>query len=142
MTPEQIQLVNNSFNQVETIADDAAALFYKRLFEVAPGVRPLFKGDMQNQGRMLMSTIGMVVRGLNDPRSILPEIQKLGVRHNRYGAEVAHYPVVGECLLWTLEQGLGDAFTPELKAAWAEAYGLLSSLMIQAQNQAATQQSA
>lgn len=139
MTPDQIKQLNASFDQVEAIADDAAALFYERLFEVAPGVRPLFKGDMQKQGRMLMSAIGMVVRGLDDPDAILPEVQALGRRHHRYGAEAAHYPVVGDCLLWTLEQGLGDAFTPDLKSAWAEAYGILSELMIQAHNEAATQ---
>lgn len=137
MTPQQIALVNSTYSQVEKIAEAAAELFYGRLFEVAPGVKPLFKHDMKAQGRMLLSSIGLVVRGLENPEKILPAVQAMGERHNRYGALPEHYPVVGECLLWTLEQGLGDAFTPEVKQAWAEAYGLLSSLMIDAQKSAA-----
>lgn len=136
MTPEQIQSLKSSYAQVEGIADAAAELFYGRLFEVAPGVKPLFRNDMKTQGRMLMSAIGLVVRGLDNPESILPAVKAMGERHNRYGALPEHYPVVGECLLWTLEKGLGDAFTPELKQAWGEAYELLSGLMIQAQKDA------
>lgn len=136
MTPDQIKLLKSSYAQVETIADTAAGLFYGRLFEVAPSVKPLFKNDMKAQGRMLLSAIGLVVRGLENPEAIMPAVKAMGERHNRYGAEPEHYPVVGECLLWTLEQGLGDAFTPELKQAWAEAYELLSGLMIDAQKAA------
>ncbi len=136
MTPDQIKLLKSSYAQVETIADAAADLFYGRLFEVAPAVKPLFKNDMKAQGRMLLSAIGLVVRGLENPEAIMPAVKSMGERHNRYGALPEHYPVVGECLLWTLEQGLGDSFTPELKQAWAEAYELLSGLMIDAQKAA------
>ncbi len=137
MTPQQIQMLKASYDKVETIADTAAGLFYGRLFEVAPAVKPLFHGDMKTQGRMLMSAIGLVVRGLENPDAIIPAVRAMGERHNRYGALPEHYPVVGECLLWTLEQGLGDEFTPELKQAWGEAYALLSGLMIEAQQAAA-----
>jgi len=136
MTSEKIRLLKSSFAQVEGIADTASGLFYGRLFEVAPGVKPLFKNDMQAQGRMLLSAIGLVVRGLENPSAIAPAVKAMGERHVRYGALPEHYPVVGECLLWTLEQGLGEAFTPELKQAWAEAYGVLSGLMIDAQKAA------
>lgn len=133
MTPEQIRLVRSTYSQVDAIADQAADLFYDRLFTIAPGVKPLFKNDMRTQGRMLMSSIGLVVRNLDHPEKILPMVEKMGQRHNAYGAKPEHYPVVGEALLWTLEQGLGNAFTPEVKDAWAAAYGLLSQLMIDAQ---------
>ncbi len=136
MTPDQIRLLKSSYAQVEPIADTAAGLFYGRLFEVAPGVKPLFKNDMQAQGRMLLSAIGLVVRGIDKPESIASAVQAMGERHVRYGALPEHYPVVGECLLWTLEQGLGEAFTPELKQVWAEAYAVLSGLMIDAQKAA------
>lgn len=139
MTPQKIALVKNTYAQVEAIADTAAELFYGRLFEVAPAVKPLFKNDMKAQGRMLLSAIGLVVRGLENPEKILPAVQAMGERHNRYGALPQHYPVVGDCLLWTLEQGLGESFTPDVKAAWAEAYALLSGLMIDAQKNASLQ---
>ncbi|MBN8747382.1 Bacterial hemoglobin [Xylophilus ampelinus] len=138
MTPQQITLVQHSFAQVAPIAPQAAEIFYARLFELAPQVRPLFTGDMAEQGRKLMAMLAMVVNGLTRLDTIVPAAQKLGQRHVAYGAEPAHYPVVGQALLDTLAQGLGPAFTPEVKAAWGEAYALLSGVMIEAQQQAAT----
>lgn len=138
MTPQQITLVQQSFAQVVPIAPQAAEIFYARLFELAPQVRPLFTGDMAEQGRKLMAMLAMVVNGLTRLDTIVPAAQKLGQRHVAYGAEPAHYPVVGQALLDTLERGLGPAFTPEVKAAWGEAYALLSGVMIEAQQQAAT----
>jgi len=132
MTPEQIELVQSTFNQVEPIADQAAELFYGRLFEIAPDTKDLFSGDMVEQGRSLMATIGVVVRSLHDLGAVLPTAEKLAVRHVGYGVTADHYPVVGSALLWTLEQGLGDAFTPEVNEAWATAYGALSAAMIAA----------
>jgi nitric oxide dioxygenase len=138
MTPQQITLVQQSFAQVVPIAPQAAEIFYARLFELAPQVRPLFTGDMAEQGRKLMAMLAMVVNGLTRLDTIVPAAQKLGQRHAAYGAEPAHYPVVGQALLDTLERGLGAAFTPDVKAAWSEAYALLSGVMIEAQQQAST----
>lgn len=132
MTPEEISLVRATFAQVVPIRTQAAALFYERLFEIAPQVKPLFKGDMQAQGAMLMSAIALVVNGLDRLEAVLPQVESLARRHVGYGVEESHYAVVGEALLWTLEKGLGAAFTPEVKAAWASAYGLLSGAMIEA----------
>ena len=132
MTPEEINLVRATFAQVVPIRTQAAALFYERLFEIAPQVKPLFKGDMQAQGAMLMSAIALVVNGLDRLEAVLPQVESLARRHVGYGVEESHYAVVGEALLWTLEKGLGAAFTPEVKAAWASAYGLLSGAMIEA----------
>ena len=132
MENQQVILVKQSFEKVRPIADTAGALFYQRLFEIAPHVRPLFKGDMETQGRVLMSTLGMVVAGLDRPETILPAAQQLAVRHVDYGVTAEHYIPVGEALLWTLEQGLGADFTPEVKDAWVAAYDLLASVMKQA----------
>ena len=132
VTPEQIKLVQDSFALVAPIADDAATLFYGRLFEIAPEVQPLFGGDMTAQGRKLMQTLGVVVAGLDDLEELLPVAGALAVRHVGYGVEPEHYAPVGASLLWALEQGLGDGFTAAVAEAWATAYGLLSNAMIEA----------
>jgi hemoglobin-like flavoprotein len=135
MTADEIALIQTSWAKVEPISDTAAKLFYDKLFETAPSVRPLFKGDMDEQGRKLMAMLGLVVKGLPKLPEIVPNVQALGRRHAGYGAEPAHYQVVGATLLWTLGQGLGDDFTPETEAAWAAAYGVLADTMIAAQEQ-------
>lgn len=132
MTPTQISLVQSSFASVAPISDQAATLFYGRLFEIAPEVKPLFKGDMREQGAKLMKTLAMVVGGLNRLETILPAVEALAVRHVAYGVEDRHYDAVGSALLWTLEQGLGDAFTPETREAWSIAYTTLADAMISA----------
>jgi nitric oxide dioxygenase len=105
-------------------------LFYDRLFEVAPSVKSLFPADMTEQRKKLMATLAVVVGGLNNLDSILPAASALAKRHVGYGARPEHYPVVGGALLWTLEKGLGDDWTPELASAWTAAYGTLSGFMI------------
>lgn len=130
MTPNQIELVQTSFAKVAPIADQAAEIFYAKLFELNPAVKPLFRGDMTEQGRKLMATLSVVVRGLTNLETILSAAEALAIRHVDYGVEARHYPVVGEALLYTLSAGLGDEFTLETKEAWGEAYGLLSSFMI------------
>jgi len=135
-TAEQVKLVQESWAKVEPIADTAAELFYGRLFETAPEVKPLFSGDMKSQGRKLMAMITVAVKGLSDLESIVPAVQDLGKRHVKYNVKEEHYAVVGSSLLWTLEKGLGDAFTPDTKEAWATVYGVLSSTMIDAANAA------
>jgi hemoglobin-like flavoprotein len=133
MTPQQITLVQSSFAKVVPIAPQAAEIFYARLFELAPQVRALFKGDMKEQGRKLMAMLATVVNGLTRLETIVPAAQQLAVRHVAYGARPEHYAVVGAALLDTLDKGLGPDFTPEVRAAWTEAYGLLSGVMIEAQ---------
>jgi hemoglobin-like flavoprotein len=129
MTPEQIALVQASFAQVLPIADTAAALFYGRLFELDPSLRPMFTGDIQEQGRKLMTTLKVVVNGLTRLEQLVPAVQSLGRRHAGYVVQDQHYDTVAAALLWTLGQGLGDAFTPEVAAAWATAYAVLADTM-------------
>lgn len=126
LSVEQKQLVQNSFIRVAVISDQVAELFYSRLFELAPSVQPLFKGDMHEQGRKLMQMLATVISGLNELETLVPHIEALGKRHVAYGVKEEHYGMVGEVLLWTLEQGLGDDFTPDVKAAWAEVYTVLA----------------
>lgn len=129
MTPEQKQLVQESFAKITPIADQAAALFYQRLFFLDPSLKPLFKGDMEEQGRKLMKMIGTAVNGLDDLNAIVPAVQDLGRRHIGYGVKDEHYDTVGGALIWTLDQGLGDDFTPETQQAWTEVYGILATTM-------------
>lgn len=129
MTPENQILVRDSFAKVAPIAPQAAALFYDRLFVLDPGLRPLFKGDMAEQGRKLMAMIGAAVANLATLEAIVPAVQDLGRRHAGYGVQPSHYDVVAVALLWTLGQGLGDAFTPAVEAAWTEAYTILATVM-------------
>jgi hemoglobin-like flavoprotein len=131
MTPAQVNLVQTSFAKVAPIAETAAGLFYTRLFEIAPEVRPLFKGSTIEQGRKLMAALSMIVKGLSNPATVLPEVRLLAVRHVNYGVKPDHYVLVGEALIWTLEKGLGDEFTPETREAWVTAYTTLSSVMIE-----------
>lgn len=137
MTPERIALVRESFAKVRPIADDAAALFYGRLFQIAPEVRPLFPADLTEQGRKLIATLAVVVNSLDDLPALLPVVQRLGARHAGYGVTGEHFAPVGVALLWTLEKGLGEDFTPEVRMAWTEAYHVLATVMIDALKTAA-----
>lgn len=132
MTPKDVRLVQESFTKVAPIADAAAAMFYNRLFTIDPSLKPMFKGDMTEQGRKLMSMLNVAVAGLNDLEKIVPAVQKLGRKHVDYGVKPEHYETVGAALLWTLEQGLGEDFTPPVRDAWAEVYGILAKTMIDA----------
>nr|WP_041756389.1 globin family protein [Bradyrhizobium sp. ORS 278] len=130
MTPSQIALVQDSFAKVAPISDQAATIFYDRLFEVAPQVRAMFPADLTEQRKKLMATLAVVVNGLTDLPAILPAASALAKRHVGYGAKPEHYPVVGAALLWTLDKGLAEAWTPEVAEAWTAAYGTLSGFMI------------
>lgn len=133
MTPAQISLVQDSFAKVVPIRSVAADLFYNRLFETDPSTRPLFgHADMGAQGEKLMATLAVVVQGLTKPEMVIPAAQALARRHVGYGVTAAQYATVGAALLWTLEKGLGEAFTPEVKEAWTAAYTLLSTVMLEA----------
>ncbi|MCS6849457.1 MAG: globin family protein [Anaerolineae bacterium] len=129
MDAQRIALVQQTFAQVEPIAQEVGDLFYNRLFAMDPGVRQLFKGDMKKQALMLMTVIGLAVRGLDRPETIEPSIRALGQRHYRYGVTAPDYNTFGAALIWALEQVLGDAFTPEVKEAWIEAYDVLAGAM-------------
>ena len=130
MTPDQVKIVQDSFAKVAPIADQAATMFYDRLFEVAPSVKAMFPSDLTGQRKKLIATLAVVVNGLSNLESVLPAASALAIRHVAYGAKAEHYPVVGSALLWTLEQGLGEAWTAEVAAAWTAAYGTLSGYMI------------
>ena len=123
-------LVQRTFAQVETIAELAAEMFYNRLFELDPSLRSLFSGDMKEQGRKLMATLKVAVKGLDDVAKLVPVLQDLGRRHAGYGVQPAHYATVAEALLWTLGQGLKDDFTPEMKDAWTNVYSVLAETMV------------
>jgi len=130
MTLENIAAIRRTWDLVVPIADEAAALFYDRLFEIDPTVKPLFKAtDMTAQRRKLMDVIGTVVGNLEEIETLIPTVEALGRRHVGYGVEDRHYETVGAALLWTLEQGLGDQWSEDAAAAWSEAYGLLSGVM-------------
>src|SRR5829696_7536797 len=126
MNAQQIQLVQESFKTVRSIADQAAETFYQRLFEIAPSYKAMFRNNMKKQGAMLMSTLGLAVGSLNNLETILPAVQALGRRHAGYGVTAEHYQPVAEAFLWTLAHYLGEAFTPELQEAWVAAYTILA----------------
>ncbi len=130
--PQQVALVQDSFAKVVPIGEKVAQLFYARLFEIAPDVRPFFKNDMQAQGRKLMTTLALITGALRSIDTVLPAIKLMAVNHVKYGVRPVHYRVVGEALMWTLEQGLGKDFTPATRAAWEATYALLSETMIAA----------
>lgn len=132
MTPEQIKLVQTSWDKVKPISEQAAELFYGRLFDLDPSLKPLFKGDMKDQGKKLMATLNLAVMSLTKLDTILAAVQDLGRRHVQYGVPDESYATVGEALLWTLDQGLGDQFTDDVKAAWTETYVTISNVMLDA----------
>ena len=132
VSAEEIRLVQESFAKVEPIAEEAAKLFYGRLFELDPSLERLFTGDMTEQGRKLMSMIKTAVASLTKLDQLVPAVKVLGQRHREYGVEPAHYVTVAEALLWTLQQGLGEAYTDEVETAWAAVYSLLAETMISA----------
>ncbi|MDO8397290.1 MAG: globin family protein [Bradyrhizobium sp.] len=130
MNSTQVKLVQESFSKVVPISEAAAVIFYDRLFEVAPSVKAMFPDDMTQQRKKLMMMLAAVVNGLGNLESILPAASALAKRHVDYGARPEHYPVVGGALLWTLEKGLGEAWTSDVADAWTTAYGTLSGYMI------------
>ncbi len=132
MNDHSISLVRESFDLVEPIAPQAAALFYAHLFAADPSLQALFRGDMVAQGARLMHMIGVAVARLDEPDLLMPALRQLGARHGGYGVRDAHYDTVGGALLKTLEQGLGAAWTPEVESAWIDVYGVMAATMKQA----------
>ncbi len=131
MTPQQIKLVQETWVLVVPIADKAAELFYDRLFTLDPSVKPMFKNDMTEQGKKLMQTINIAVEAADNLEPLIPTLKVMGAAHAGYGVKDKDYNTVGSALLWTLEQGLGDAFTDEVKNAWGSVYELLAKTMKQ-----------
>ncbi len=132
MTPEQVALVQGSWEKVVPIKEKAAELFYNKLFELDPDLKPLFKGDIVEQGRKLMQMLNTVVVQLKNLGDLVPAVQDLGKRHAGYGVKDEHYDTVAAALLWTLGAGLGDAFTDEVEEAWTTAYVTLATVMKEA----------
>lgn len=131
MTPDQIHLLRRSFARVEPQAPLAALEFYRLLFEMAPGVRPLFKSDIEEQSDKLMEMIGLAVNLTDRPDTLETELRELGARHLDYGTRDEHYAVVGAALLGMLAKVLGDEFTPATREAWTEFYGFMADVMKQ-----------
>ena len=136
ITTAQIELVQRSFQHVLPIADVAGLLFYERIFTMAPEARALFGDDIALQASRTMAAVKTAVDGLDDIESVAPFLVRLGARHVRYGVVPAHFDLVGEALMWTLEQGLGEEFTPEVHEAWAAAFGVIASAMLTGMEQA------
>jgi hemoglobin-like flavoprotein len=136
LTATQKSLVQNSFATIVPIADDAAALFYQRLFELDPSLQGMFRGNMIEQRKKLMQMLTAAVKGLDRIEQLVPVVQDLGRRHIHYGVRDEHYDTVGAALLWTLEMGLGSAFTEETREAWTAVYGLLAATMKEAAREA------
>lgn len=131
MTPRQIDIVKQSFAKIMPFQDQAAELFYCRLFELDPSLRLMFKQDMTEQKQKLMVALAMVITNLDKMDGLLPSIRELGRRHKTYGVRNRHYDVVGAALLWTLEIGLGTSWSKELAEAWQSAYGRVAQAMIE-----------
>jgi hemoglobin-like flavoprotein len=129
MTSRQIALVQGSWKDVLSVAETAAQLFYLRLFALDESLRPMFKGELREQGRKLIAMMSVAVNGLARIETLVPVIEALGRRHAGYGVKDEHYATVAAALLWALEQGLGPRFTPDVKDAWTAAYGLLAATM-------------
>ncbi len=132
MNDHTIQLVRESYDLVEPIAPQAAAMFYQHLFAVDPSVRPLFRGDMVVQGERLMDMFSKVVGQLGEPETLIPRLQDLGQRHAGYGVHESHYDSARVALLLTLREGLGVAYNEEVEEAWLDVYGEVSKTMKEA----------
>lgn len=130
MTPERRQLVTDSWKQLAPNAALVGQIFYRRLFEIDPKLRPMFTASLlDEQIRKITTMLDLIVHWLDVPERLVPVLKQLGARHGTYGVLDEHYAKVGSALIATLEEGLGDKFTPELRGAWTEAYLLISSLM-------------
>ena len=136
MSPQQIRLVQETFEMVEPMAGTAAGLFYSRLFEIDPALRSMFRGDIEEQGKKLMQLLATAVKGLSELDQLAPAMESLGARHAAYGVREEHYSSVASALLWALERGLGPAFSVEVCDAWADVYQVLAGTMMRGARQA------
>lgn len=136
LDPAQRNALSTSWTLVREDTNAFTDRFYGRLFEVAPGVRPLFPADMRDQRRKLAETLGTLVRSLDEVNTVMIVLSRLGEQHAAYGALPEHYPIVGDTLIWAFHDQLGERFTPEQEAAWGDAFRVISSVMIEAQRSA------
>jgi hemoglobin-like flavoprotein len=132
MDSATINLLRSSFEDIASRKVDVAAIFYDRLFEVAPGVRPMFRSDMEEQRKKLIAALSTIVQYVDNGEKLVSYVSSMGRRHQGYGAKPEHYDVVGQVLLWTFENVLGPEFTPEVRAAWTGAYTAVAGIMIDA----------
>ncbi len=132
LNEDEIDHVRGSFSRVERSSREVAVKFYDRLFEIAPHLRPLFPTSMDQQGTKLMSTLASIVARLHDHEVLMPMVADLGRRHVSYGVKPAHYDHVGAALLAALSHTLGEAYTPDVAAAWQKAFDGLARTMIAA----------
>jgi hemoglobin-like flavoprotein len=130
ITSKQIELVQSSFQQVQPIAETAGEMLYGRIFVLAPETRALFDDDIRPQARRLMTAVTAAVDNLADLDKLTPVLTKLGARHVRYGVRPGHFDIGGAALIWTLEAGLGDAFTPAVRDAWEAAWSVVAGAMV------------
>ena len=137
MTPDQKELVIRSWAQVKVIGEQAAELFYKKLFELDPSLKRLFHSDMADQGKRLIVMIDAAINKLDDIPALIPVLEQLGKRHHEYGVKNTDYETVASALIWTLAQGLGDAFTKDVKKAWVIVYSLIAQTMKNTKSMAA-----
>jgi hemoglobin-like flavoprotein len=129
MRLDKIALVKATFDTLGSNANAAAELFYQRLFELDPTLKPMFTNDPVVQAAKFMATLRLAVTGLDRPEMIVTEVKRLGREHVGYGVRDEHYHTAGQALMWALGQSLGSDFTPEVEAAWNEAYTLVAGLM-------------
>src|SRR5690349_7106256 len=129
MTSEQIRLIRETFALIAPREDLAALIFYQRLFELEPSLRPLFHGDIHVQGAKLMQMLGAAVRLLDKPQALVPVLEDLGRRHAGYGVRDEHYATVGEALLWMLAETFRGQLTPAAREAWAALYDVVATTM-------------
>ncbi|MCL9782052.1 globin domain-containing protein [Vibrio sp. S4M6] len=129
ITAIEKSLIQESFAKVEPIAEQAAEIFYNKLFEYDPKLRALFKSDLKGQGQKLMSTLSVAVKGLDDLESLIPVLEQLAKRHVAYGVTVDDYTPVGNALLYTLKTGLGNDFDDKTRQAWVKIYRTIAEVM-------------
>ena len=122
-------IVRQSWKKVLPIRDEAATFFYTRLFQLDPSLRPLLKGDMAEHGRKWSAIISVAIANLERPIILLPTLYTVGAQHEKNGIQDHHYDIVGIALFDTLQRVLGEAFTPEVKAAWVDAYRVIANVM-------------
>jgi hemoglobin-like flavoprotein len=129
LTPEAIQAVRAGFARIAPIREEIGGLFYGKLFEMDPGLRPLFGDNLEAQSRMLMTAIQMVIDSLDSPENVARHLSEVGRRHGAYGAQMRDFDTFGAALIWSLQQGLGPDYTPQFETGWVGAFDLIRNVM-------------
>ncbi|MDX2078497.1 MAG: globin domain-containing protein [bacterium] len=132
LNPNQIMIVQETYLTFASNAQRTGKLFYDRLFEIDPTLKPLFKGDIDAQSIKLMQMVGTAVNALRKPSLLTNAVSELGKRHVNYGVKAEHYATVGEALIFAIKSQLKDGFTNDVEAAWRAVYGELARISIEA----------